>query len=418
MSSCATGKTMRIPLLRDYHSHPYLYAALGNCLDISAVTDGYAALSLIRERFTREDFVVVTGWFNSCFSFDDEELDMLPPLVVFNVSLHSMLINAAAREALAGAFPQVVQNYRSAGWLERNATLALNFLVNVKPCGVEGLGSFFASLARLGVWYAEEMSLQGDAEVALFGKASLMERTRFWTSLETFGAMGVEAVKHVHGIKLFADGAVGARTAMLRTPYLSGEEGVLVWNDNELRNLIESVSRTGKSLSVHAIGDTAIDRTLAVLEQARGCRGAFPEIRMEHCQFISLQSALKAQSLGVKLCLQPNFSLDSTHYTDRLPEPYCRANNPLRMLIDDAGFIAGKDLLFGSDGMPHGIRTALKSALFPPFDSQRLTLDEFIAGYCMPDFCNGHIDLSIDYGEKKVEAEVVLRDEAPRRPSP
>jgi predicted amidohydrolase YtcJ len=254
------------------------------------------------------------------------------------------------------------------------------------------------------------MSLQGDAEIELFREAALTERSRFWTSLHTIASMCDLARKYVHGIKLFTDGAVGARTAMLKERYLSGEEGVLVWNDDELHDLVEGASLTGKSLSVHAIGNTAIDQTLRVLERARDCRRAFPEIRMEHCQFISPQAALKAKSMGLVLCMQPNFSLDSTCYADRLPESYRLRNNPLRMLIDVAGFVPGRDLLFGSDGMPHGVRCALESALFPPLDGQRLTLEEFVAGYCMPDYRNGHIDVYIDYDGKSVDAKVVLED--------
>lgn len=53
------------------------------------------------------------------------------------------------------------------------------------------------------------------------------------------------------------------------------------------------------------------------------------------------------------------------------------------LISDEAGFIPGKDLIFGSDGMPHGAYTALKSAFFPPVENQKLSLDEFVAGYCM-----------------------------------
>ncbi|HKZ16099.1 MAG TPA: amidohydrolase family protein, partial [Geobacteraceae bacterium] len=242
----------------------------------------------------------------------------------------------------------------------------------------------------------------------LFREAGLTDRTRFWTSLDSFETLGGDAGECVHGIKLFADGALGARSARLKERYLSGEEGVLVYGDEELRNLILRASLTGKALAVHAIGNAAIDQVVRVLERVAVSRRGFPEIRMEHCQFISRQAATKAKSMGMKLCMQPNFSLDSTCYSDRLPEAYRRRNNPMRMLIDDVGYIPGNDLIFGSDGMPHGSRPALESALFPPFDDQRLTLEEFVAGYCMADFLNGHIDVSIDYEGKVVEAEVVL----------
>jgi len=51
------------------------------------------------------------------------------------------------------------------------------------------------------------------------------------------------------------------------------------------------------------------------------------------------------------------------------------------MLIDEAGFVPGVDLLFGSDGMPHGPEYALRWSLFPDYEEQRLSIKEFEAGY-------------------------------------
>jgi len=51
------------------------------------------------------------------------------------------------------------------------------------------------------------------------------------------------------------------------------------------------------------------------------------------------------------------------------------------MLIDEAGFVPGEDLIFGSDGMPHGAAAAVRQALSPPYpDRQALAIDELIAG--------------------------------------
>ncbi|MGA2152760.1 MAG: hypothetical protein ABSG48_11515, partial [Geobacteraceae bacterium] len=112
---------------------------------------------------------------------------------------------------------------------------------------------------------------------------------------------------------------------------------------------------------------------------------------------------------GIVLCMQPNFSFESTCYRDRLPGQFLGRNNPFRMLIDDVGYVPGKDLLFGSDGMPHGAQYALESALFPPFPGQVLELSEFVAGYCMPDLENGFIDVAIDYENRKIFIEVTLK---------
>jgi len=161
----------------------------------------------------------------------------------------------------------------------------------------------------------------------------------------------------------------------------------------------------GKAIAIHAIGDVAIDQAVnAVSRRGKGLQ----ETRIEHCQFISRETAERAKALGIVLCMQPNFSFESTCYRDRLPGQYLERNNPFRMLIDEVGYVPGKDLLFGSDGMPHGAQYALESALFPPFPGQTLTLDEFIAGYCMPDLENGFIDVTIDCENRKISTEVTL----------
>ncbi len=94
--------------------------------------------------------------------------------------------------------------------------------------------------------------------------------------------------------------------------------------------------------------------------------------------------------------MQPNFSTDSVDYRDRLDDQYCRANNPFRMLIDEIGFEPGRDLIFGSDGMPHGIEFALQQSLFPALESQVLTVEEFRLGYCFKSDEPGYVEVEMD----------------------
>ena len=51
------------------------------------------------------------------------------------------------------------------------------------------------------------------------------------------------------------------------------------------------------------------------------------------------------------------------------------------MLIDRVGFKPGVDLIFGSDGMPHGIEYAAQWGLFPTEPGQQLEVEELLAGY-------------------------------------
>lgn len=102
---------------------------------------------------------------------------------------------------------------------------------------------------------------------------------------------------------------------------------------------------------------------------------------MEHVQFIDEIQARRARELGLVLWMQPNFNSDSRDYTDRLDVHWLAINNPFRMLIDRVGFTPGRDLIFGSDGMPHGVEYALQWGLFPLYREQRITVEELVAGY-------------------------------------
>jgi predicted amidohydrolase YtcJ len=396
----------QIPLLKDHHTHPYLYASLGNCLDIRFVEDKEKALELIGCRASSDQVNVVIGWNDSLYRFSTAELDRFPALIVMNASLHSFQLNSAAREEIAPRYPEIVANLADREWIEKNAALIMGFVMGVKPCDYVTISSFYRQLAEQGVWYAEEMTLWDSAELDIFDNPRLAGRSSFWATPELFCGLDDHVDARVRGIKLFADGALGARTAGIAVPYLGGEKGILKYSDGELLELLSQAAQWGKDMAIHAIGDLAIDK---VVEAISRLDRRSPVTRLEHCQFISLENARKAKELGIVLSMQPNFSLESEFYRDRLPGHYLEANNPFRMLIDQAGFVPGKDLVFGSDGMPHGAPHALESALFPPLPGQRLTLPEFVAGYCMPDFTHGFIDVSIDNESRHITTEVSLK---------
>ncbi|MEZ6096115.1 MAG: amidohydrolase family protein [Pirellulaceae bacterium] len=209
----------------------------------------------------------------------------------------------------------------------------------------------------------------------------------------------------VHGTKLFTDGAIGSRTAAIEKEYRGGGgNGLLLYADEALSNELRKCFDFAKPVAVHAIGNRAIEQTIRILE--RDFANVANSVRMEHLQFVSRDLAARAQKLGVQFCMQPNFSDDSRHYADRLPIGYPEANNPFRMLIDEAGFQTGVELLLGSDGMPHGVVEAVRQSLFPVHDGQRLSMDELIAGYCMSNLEMGSIELTIDETGKSVSAQV------------
>lgn len=392
-------KSHRMPLLADHHSHPSAYAAMNGCLDLRDVPLKTRALELIGQR--GEEIVFVLGWNNSLYGFHRDDLEALPPTFICDAALHGFLVNDAARDRLSDGYPDVIANIEDGAWVERNLHRIIKLIVGVRGCGVDDLTTFYDGILNAGVWSAEEMLLANRAVLGAFDEADLFDKTRIWADPDTYLDLDEDAREKVHGIKLFADGALAARTAAISEPFLSGERGFLLHTDEELGRSIRDFSSKGKPLAIHAVGDRATDQILRVMEDERtGCSS--PEVRIEHGAFLTVGQAERAKSAGITLSVQPNFSIESVDYRDRLSEEWCARNHPFRMLIDEVGFVPGEDLVFGSDGMPHGVEFGLQMSLFPPYSSQRLTLDEFVAGYCLPDLSRGHIDVEIDEEERTV----------------
>ncbi len=400
-------KKIKIPLLRDHHTHPCVYSSLNQCINLRSVLNKEQALTQMSQ--SKNEITVVYGWNSSFYSFDDKELDRLPPLIICNLSFHSFLVNKPARDILYSSHTEVISNIDKTNWIERNLDKITKFIAGLVTSTTDQIKSFYDDfLVTKGIWYAEELLLPDEKFIQLLLQNGLIDRTRIWADLEMFHSLDRENQEHIQGIKVFTDGAVGVKTATIREGFISGEKGIMIYTDKELENLLLKIKKTGKPIAIHAIGDLVTEQVVRILEKFKSQKVFLPTIRMEHCQFITKETAIKAKEMGIKLSMQPNFNSDSRHYADRLPEKYLRNNNPFRMLIDEAGFVPGEDLIFGSDGMPHGVQYALEQSLFPFYQQQKLSIKEFTAGYCMPDKSNGHIVVEVDESQQKISTRVII----------
>lgn len=371
-----------VPLLYDHHNHFSLYALFNSCLNLQEIKDKDEALRLLNA-YDREKVSVVLGWNSGYYRFSPEELQLLPPLIIVNISLHGFLMTAAAIEMLKDDYPEITANYRDAEWYERYFPQMMIFLGGLVEPAPEIFGEFLDVLVDKGIWRSDDMLLISERVFKMIRSQPFGDRVETWGDLETFKTLNPAVQDQLKGIKLFTDGALGVRTAAMANGYTDGSHGLLLHSDGRLYRLIQEASGFGKPLSIHAIGDRATAQVVSTVNRLKGDGISIPPVRMEHCQFVSLETAREAKRLGIVFSMQPNFSTDSIVYRDRLPREYLENNNPFRVLIDEAGFVPGEDLIFGSDGMPHGVEAALEASLFPPFPEQKLTIEEFKAGYCI-----------------------------------
>ncbi len=201
------GGRHTIPLLRDRHSHPLLYAALMGAVDLNQPGETRES-ALERIRAAAADggtrWTIATGWNSGRFALDKSDVDGLPPIVVLSLSIHGLIVNDNGRVLLRAPDETVADHLDDQDWIERNLRRVLNVFART-GASAERLQTFFDRLREVGVHSAEEMLLVGEDEIQLFDDAGLASRTQFWAAPETYDAASPANRERIHGIKLFTD---------------------------------------------------------------------------------------------------------------------------------------------------------------------------------------------------------------------
>lgn len=102
-------------------------------------------------------------------------------------------------------------------------------------------------------------------------------------------------------VKLFADGSISERTALLSRPYigLGNYRGVEATSRKELYQRARKAHLAGWQIATHANGDVAIDRALSVYEQLQQeSPRRDPRFRLEHCTVVNADLIGRMKRIG------------------------------------------------------------------------------------------------------------------------
>src|SRR5688572_5928775 len=143
----------KIPLLRDRHSHPLLYAALMNAVDLNQPGETReSAIERVRAAAAGGGigWTIATGWNSGRFDLDKSDFDGLPPVVVLSLSIHGLIVNDTGRVLLREHDDAVAAHLDDQDWIERNLRRVLNVFART-GASAERLTVFFGRLRDLGV---------------------------------------------------------------------------------------------------------------------------------------------------------------------------------------------------------------------------------------------------------------------------
>jgi len=132
------------------------------------------------------------------------------------------------------------------------------------------------------------------------------------------------------GLKAFADGSLGGRTAAMYEPYHDGpgQRGTHRLDPEWGYRMSAAALRLGGRVAIHAIGDAANGRVLDVMERLLD-DGADPAmLRIEHASVLTPEDITRMARLGVTAAVQPAFLASETSWLenrlgpDRLTRTY------------------------------------------------------------------------------------------------
>ncbi|MGD7021397.1 amidohydrolase [Rossellomorea vietnamensis] len=151
------------------------------------------------------------------------------------------------------------------------------------------------------------------------------------TSLVEFGAM-----------KIFADGALGGRTALLSHPYNDdpSTNGVAIHTQEKLTELVKKARELRLPIAVHTIGDQAFENVLDVVEAYPTFNGR--RDRFIHAQLLRRELIDRIKKLPLILDIQPRFvPSDFPWVIDRVGEENMEYNYAWKTLLDEGIPCAG-----------------------------------------------------------------------------
>ncbi len=197
----------------------------------------------------------------------------------------------------------------------------------------------------------------------------------------------------LRAIKLFIDGAMGSRGALLFRPYSDdpGNSGLMLIDPKLLEATVTAALTNGWQVCTHAIGDKG---NALVLDAYAAARKAFPQardprLRIEHAQVVRREDIKRFVEIGVIASMQPSHASDDMRWADaRLGPGRIDGAYAWRWFAD-----AGVTLAHGSDfpveivnpfwGIYAGV-TRQDAAGKPSggwHPEQRLTLEETLRGF-------------------------------------
>ena len=151
-------------------------------------------------------------------------------------------------------------------------------------------------------------------------------------------------------IKIYMDGALGSRGALLSAPYSDAPDtsGLALRTEDETKALMRRALENNVQLAIHAIGDLANARVITwygdvIAELDEDTRESVdPRWRIEHTQILKVSDIERLGETGLIASMQPSHAIGDLHFApDRLGQDRLAGAYAWQDLTDAGVLIAG-----------------------------------------------------------------------------
>ena len=188
----------------------------------------------------------------------------------------------------------------------------------------------------------ESLSDSGDVGIRIYNS---VEQTGLESMAGNGGRQSENGRIITRAVKLYVDGALGSRGALLSEPYADQPEtsGLLLIQKDDAIAIFERALDAGVQINTHAIGDEGNRRLLNWYEETFANHGDIDNVRwrIEHSQILHTDDIPRFAQLGVIASMQPSHAIGDLFFApDRLGPNRLDGAYAWRSLIDAGAIIA------------------------------------------------------------------------------
>lgn len=381
------GKMM-IPGMADAHLHLYAYCQNLTFVDLSKVHNINEMINLMKEKVKnvkKGDWVKGVNFDQSKWKENRfptlEEMDSISkdnPIIIKRCCLHAVVANSKALkiagigknyQAGSGGIVELDKNGMPNGILREQSTKVFDDILPdplkdievqkkimqdvLNDMSSKGITTIHTYAAK--IWqYNEDINIYKnfEKEEKLPLRVTVCIDELFEPEILTKEKLNNPYRKvQLGAYKIFSDGSMGSRSAALKKPYSDDPQnsGFMLFTQEELNNKILTGYEHGLQPAIHAIGDRALDMTLAAIEYTLKTtkeKGMTDEeqknrlpFRIIHVQMIDDDLLERMKKLPLVLDIQPIFLCTDLHWIeDRIGKERLKGSFALKTM-EKAGLI-------------------------------------------------------------------------------